>query len=79
MGVNISPFPSAIWVPPSIKNGTSHPNNKANSLMSSCEIFSLKIWFRPHKMVAALLEPPPKPAPVGIFFVNDIFTPDDIL
>ena len=30
-------------------------------------------------MVAALLDPPPKPAPIGTFFVKDIFTPDEIL
>ena len=79
MGVNISPFPSDICVPPWIKNGTSHPNNKAKSLSSASEIFSLNIWFRPHKMVAALLDPPPKPAPIGTFFVKDIFIPDGML
>ena len=30
-------------------------------------------------MVAALLDPPPKPAPIGTFFVKDIFIPDGIL
>ena len=31
--------------------------------------------FKPYKIAAALLDPPPKPEPIGIFFVKSILIP----
>ena len=66
-GDSFSPFPSEICTPPSIKKGTSQPNLNPMLRKSSFVAPNLNILFNIKRMLAALLEPPPKPAPTGIF------------
>ena len=69
-GNNFSPNPFASWNPPLIKNGTSAPNDNPISSNFLVEKFKFHNLFNVFKVVAALLLPPPNPAPIGIFFFN---------
>ena len=74
-GCRTSPMPSANAVWPKTKKGTSAPR-LTPSPQSSCRVNpSPHIWFKPMSTVAASEDPPPRPAPSGIFFLTVIRTP----
>ena len=69
-GLSFSPMPVASAVPdPERKKGTSAPSD----LESCCKYLSVRFssnsLFSPFSVVAALLLPPPRPDPAGIFFL----------
>jgi len=62
-----------------IKKGTSAPIFAPNFSKFSTLSFTFQILFKANNVAAASEEPPPKPAPIGIFFVSFIFIPLSIL
>ena len=67
------PVPSPTCKPPLTKNGESALIFFDNSTNSSWFIFKANNSFIPFKTAVPLLEPPPKPALVGIFLTRLIF------
>ena len=64
-----SPIPSTHAFSPNIKNGTSAPKPKPRVINSFFDIFILANLFIPNSIVAASELPPPKPDPIGMFFL----------
>ena len=65
-------------MPPFIKKGISDPKVDANEHNVSWSKFKSHNLLRPINVAAALLDPPANPAPIGIFFLKNIFAPKSI-
>ncbi len=71
-GVIISPKFSPRAIPPRMKNGASIPIFTAKDSSFLVVNSRFKISFNAFKTVAPLLEPPPKPLEIGMFFSTSI-------
>ena len=58
-----------------MKKGTSEPNFVESDRIVSYSSFKFHNLLSPINVAAALLEPPAKPAPIGIFFFKNILAP----
>ena len=73
--LTLSPLPEIVISPPVRNNGTSEPSSRASSSNCCLGIEGAINWSSAHKTAAASLDPPPSPAPVGMFFSTTILTP----
>ena len=72
-------MPVALWRPPLIKNGTSAPIFEQIFKIISELLVILNNCVNPLITAAALLDPPPNPAPIGILLLMQILTPLEML
>ena len=75
MGFIFSPMPLTHAVPPFRQNGISAPNRVAILINCVSDRSHLKVVLSHIRSPAALLLPPPKPAPWGIFLIRVIVNP----
>ena len=71
-GVIISPKFSPRAIPPRTKNDASMPIFTANDSRFLIVKFRFNISFKAFKIITPLLEPPPKPLEIGMFFSTSI-------
>ncbi len=63
-------------LPPDIQKGISEPISFDIRSKSFLPIFKSQSLFNPTNVAAASVDPPAKPAPIGIFFSSSISTPN---